>query len=46
MTQEETDKYYKARQAYREKCEAFKEEVHNFFVNYKPRNYDLQNRHQ
>lgn len=46
MTNEERAIFYKQREAYFDKCEAFKEEVRKFFEHYKPRNHDLKNRHQ
>lgn len=38
MTPEESVRFYEDRQAYFDKCEAFKEEVRKFFENYKPKN--------
>ena len=37
MSAEESVKFYEVRQAYFDKCEAFKEEVRKFFENYKPK---------
>lgn len=34
MTDEERSKYYKAREAYRRKCEDFKEEMFKYLSNY------------
>lgn len=46
MTDEESVQFYEAKQAYFNKCEAFKEKVRRFFENYKLKNHDHQNRHQ
>lgn len=40
MTCQERQQYYKAREAYRRKCEDFREEIKRFFDNYKPRHYE------
>lgn len=37
MTVDDDFRFYKARQAYFDKCEAFREEVCDFFENYKPK---------
>lgn len=38
MTYEETAQFYDAREAYRWKCEDFREEIKQFFETFKPRN--------
>ncbi len=38
MTYEETAQYYAAREAYRWKCEDFREELNRLFETFKPRN--------
>lgn len=38
MTEQERSEYYANRQAYFEKCHNFKEELDQWFLNYKPRN--------
>ena len=38
MTSEETAQYYKAREAYRRKCEDFKEKLFKYLSHYEPRN--------
>ena len=37
MNNEETAAFYKRREAYFDKCEAFREDVCDFFENYKPK---------
>lgn len=38
MTAEETARFYKDREAYRSKCEDFKEEMFKYLSHYEPRN--------
>lgn len=38
MTDEETAQFYQAREAYRRKCEDFKEEMFKYLSHYEPRN--------
>lgn len=38
MTAEETAQFYQAREAYRRKCDDFKEEMFKYLSHYEPRN--------
>ena len=38
MTCQERQQYYKAREAYRRKCEDFRDEMFKYLQNYEPRN--------
>ena len=47
MTCQERSQYYKAREAYRRKCEDFREELSKYLSNIKPHNHEnlLQKHH-
>ena len=45
MTAEETDQFYKAREAYRSKCEDFKEEMSKYLSHYEIQRYSKKEIH-